>query len=127
MAEFLRQYNPNVQVFPNQIFELPEKKIVTNDGIVRLFFAALNRQEDWRPLMPSLNRVLQDLKVKLHVTVIHDKDFFDELNSIFVRDDKVYFFAKHCYRISQIGADGTTRVLEKEQQRTSFFSSIWAL
>ena len=40
----------------------------------------------------SLDKLWSDLPCE-HV-------FFDELTSVFVRDDKVYFFAQHCYRIS---------------------------
>ena len=33
------------------------------DGPVTLFFGALNRADDWQPIMPALNRVLGDFRV----------------------------------------------------------------
>ncbi|MEM1424974.1 MAG: class I SAM-dependent methyltransferase, partial [Cyanobacteria bacterium P01_H01_bin.130] len=65
LAGFLRQVNPYVGVFPNQIADLPPPRSYgdapnasdASDGLpVRLFFGALNRKPDWTPLMPVLNR-----------------------------------------------------------------------
>jgi SAM-dependent methyltransferase len=82
MAETLREYNPNVFVFPNQIAHLepfPEK---ATDAI-RIIFAAQNRQADWAPIMDAINRVHFDhVRAELpplHFTVVHDREFFDAL------------------------------------------------
>ena len=79
LASFLRQINPHVAVFPNQIAELPAPRIYDPTAPVRLFFGALNRKEDWTPLMPALNRVLQRWGDRVYVEVIHDKEFFEAL------------------------------------------------
>ncbi len=79
LAEFIRQYNPNVKVFANQIAVLPE--FVKRDGKkqVTLFFGALNRESDWQPIMASLNQVLSEFPHR--VIVIHDRKFYEALNT----------------------------------------------
>ena len=81
LADLLRQFNPNVEIFPNQIMELPEQKDRSEEGIVRIFFGALNREGDWQPLMPALNRVLKKNNGKLHINVVHDRAFYDQLET----------------------------------------------
>lgn len=80
LAEHLRQYNPNVVVFPNRVAELPPPPEPSDpDGPVRAFFGALNREEDWAELMPSINRVLAEFAGRVEVEVVHDQAFFDAL------------------------------------------------
>ncbi|HAZ48233.1 MAG TPA: glycosyl transferase [Cyanobacteria bacterium UBA11369] len=81
LAEFLRQINPNVKVFQNQLAYLPEKRNYSEGGEVKIFFGALNREEDWALIMPALNRVLADYGEKVRVQVIYDKQFFDALET----------------------------------------------
>lgn len=80
LAELLRQSNPNVMVFPNQLAELlPPRQRAGNP--VRLFFAALNREADWLPILPALNRVLAEEAGRLAIHVIHDQALFDALQT----------------------------------------------
>ncbi|NJK39749.1 MAG: glycosyltransferase family 4 protein [Oscillatoriales cyanobacterium RM2_1_1] len=87
LATFLRQLNPNVAVFQNQLAYLPPldmaKKVdpekVNQARRVTLFFGALNRERDWQPIMAALNRVLVDYQDQVQVKVIHDRQFFDRL------------------------------------------------
>ena len=44
---------------------------------MRLFFGALNREEDWPEIIPILNECLS--RVSHQVTVVHDRRFFDAL------------------------------------------------
>ena len=81
LAEFLRQINPNVNVFQNQLAYLPEQRQYGADGEVKIFFGALNREEDWALIMPALNRVLADYGEKVRVQVIYDKQFFAALET----------------------------------------------
>jgi SAM-dependent methyltransferase len=81
LAEFLRQINPNVVVFPNQLAYLPSPREYKNDGKVKLFFGALNREEDWAVIMPTLNRVLADYPETVSVQVIYDQKFFAALTT----------------------------------------------
>jgi len=80
LAEFIRPLNPNVAVFPNQLAYLPSPRVY-EDGVLTLFFGALNREEDWLAVMPCLNRLLQQVKNRVKVTVIHDRAFFDALET----------------------------------------------
>lgn len=80
LAEFIRPLNPNVAVFPNQLAYLPSPRVY-EEGVLTLFFGALNREEDWLPLMPCLNRLLQRYQKQLKVTVIHDRAFYDALET----------------------------------------------
>ena len=81
LAAVLRQWNPNVAVFPNMVRELPPLSVDTGGEAVTLFFGAMNREEDWQDLMPALNRIVKKFPGKVHVTVVHDRRFFDELET----------------------------------------------
>jgi 2-polyprenyl-3-methyl-5-hydroxy-6-metoxy-1,4-benzoquinol methylase len=81
LADMLRRENPEVAVFPNAIFDLPEVRNFTHPERLTLFFGALNRAEDWAPLMPALNEIAQDAGARLNFSVVHDKAFFDALNT----------------------------------------------
>ncbi|MBP0001219.1 MAG: glycosyltransferase [Cyanobacteria bacterium SID2] len=81
LAEFLRQFNPYVKIFPNQLHELPPPRQYSRDGIVKLFFGALNREADWQPLIDAVNRVLVDSGDRVKVQVIHDKWFFNAIQT----------------------------------------------
>ena len=80
LGVFLRQLNPNVAVFQNQLAYLPPPREYQTD-VVTLFFGALNREKDWKPIMKSLNQVLAKYPHKLRVKVIHDRLFFDSLET----------------------------------------------
>ncbi len=80
LAVFLRKLNPNVAVFHNQLAYLPPPRKYSED-VVTLFFGALNREKDWRPIMAGLNRVLAMHKNRIRVKVIYDRKFFDSLET----------------------------------------------
>jgi glycosyltransferase involved in cell wall biosynthesis len=79
LAEFLRELNPNVAVFNNQLTYLPVKRTYAEDNSVTIFFGALNREKDWQPIIASINRVIAAHKRRIRVKVIHDRHFFDAL------------------------------------------------
>lgn len=81
LAEVLRQYNPNVVVFANQLAYLPPPRTYPADQPVTLFFGALNREDDWRLILPALSRVLADFRGRARFQVIHDQRFFDALET----------------------------------------------
>lgn len=68
-------------VFPNHLACLPPPRTWTESGPIALFFGALNRESDWKPIVPALNRVLADHADKLAVHIIHDRQFFDALRT----------------------------------------------
>ena len=78
LAKVLRQYNPNVAVFANQLAVLPPPRTYSEDTVT-IFFGAINREKDWQPIMAALNRVLVAHKHRIRVKVIHDRLFFDSL------------------------------------------------
>jgi hypothetical protein len=80
LAAFLRQFNPNVAVFGNHMAELPPPRKFSADQPPTIFFGALNREPDWTPIMPALNRVLER-RPETRVEVIHDRAFFDALTT----------------------------------------------
>ncbi|MGD1806912.1 methyltransferase domain-containing protein [Dapis sp. BLCC M126] len=83
LAKFLRQYNPNVAVFQNQlarILPLSEHGF-TKNSYLSIFFGAVNREADWQEIMPIINQILSDYQDKIRVKVIHDKLFFESLNT----------------------------------------------
>jgi SAM-dependent methyltransferase len=81
LADVLRRRNPEVRVFPNAIRVLPEVRNFADPNSLTLFFGALNRENDWRPLMPMLNAVAATVGERLRFTVVHDRGFFDALDS----------------------------------------------
>jgi SAM-dependent methyltransferase len=81
LAEILRRENPEVGMFPNGVFELPEVMNFKNPEKLTMLFAAINRSEDWAPLMPALNEVVLAVGGRLHIEVLHDKAFFDALET----------------------------------------------
>jgi SAM-dependent methyltransferase len=82
LAEFLRTLHPHVAVFPNQLASLPPPRTDPPAERVTLFFGALNREEDWAPILPALNRVLAAYPGRVQVRVIHDRKFFDALETV---------------------------------------------
>ncbi len=86
MAQTLRAWNPEVAVFPNQVASLGAAQALKRASAenpsatqVTLFFGALNREADWAPLVPAINRVLAELGGQVHVLVVHDRTFHDAL------------------------------------------------
>jgi SAM-dependent methyltransferase len=81
MAEALRPYNPHVKVFPNQVAALPPPRPAdrTDSGPVTIVFGALNREADWAPILPVLNRVLAAYGDRVRMQVVYDRTFFDAL------------------------------------------------
>ncbi|MGC9268552.1 methyltransferase domain-containing protein [Acidiphilium sp.] len=81
LAAVLTEFNPEVAVFPNAVSELVAPRNFTNPDRMTLFFGALNREEDWAPYMTVLNEVLRAVGARLAVTVLHDRGFFDALDT----------------------------------------------
>jgi SAM-dependent methyltransferase len=82
LAEYLRQHNPNVAVFSNQIAYLPPpRNYPENEQEITIFFGALNREKDWQPILSIVNKIIKDYGEKLKFKVIHDRQFFDALET----------------------------------------------
>jgi len=83
LAEILRSRNPEIAVFPNAVRALPEPRNFAALPVLTLFFGALNREPDWPGLMPALNAVAAEAGERLRFRVVHDRAFFDALQSPF--------------------------------------------
>jgi trans-aconitate methyltransferase len=81
LADFLRQHNPYIAVFANQLGALPPPRSVKSEGSITIFFGALNREQDWEPLMESINRVVAKHLDRVKFYILHDKKFFDALST----------------------------------------------
>ncbi|MBS0562819.1 MAG: glycosyltransferase, partial [Proteobacteria bacterium] len=81
LAQVLRARNPEVRVFPNAMSALPEPRNFADPGALTLFFGALNRAQDWVPLMPSINAAARAAGERLRFEVVHDQAFFDALQT----------------------------------------------
>ena len=56
---------------------LPDVRNFAEPDVVTLFFGALNREQDWAPLMPVLNEVADKAGDRLRFSVVHDQAFFE--------------------------------------------------
>lgn len=81
LAAYLRQFNPHVAVFPNQLACLPPPRRYNDAKPITIFFGALNREQDWQDIMPAFNNILSKWGAKVAVSVIHDRRFFDALQT----------------------------------------------
>jgi len=81
LAAVLRQRNPEVAVFPNSLVSLPDVRNFADPRGITLFFGALNREQDWEPLMGAINAVAKKVGERLRFSVVHDRAFFDALET----------------------------------------------
>lgn len=81
LATVLSQYNPEVASFDNAIAALPNVENFADSDHVTLFFAGLNRDNDWPPLMDAINAVSARVGARLKFEVVGDRGFFDALRS----------------------------------------------
>ena len=82
LADFLRELNPYVYLFENQLAELPaQRSYDMPSDHVTIFFGALNRRPDWEPLMPALNAAIRRHGDRLYFRVVSDREFFDALQT----------------------------------------------
>jgi SAM-dependent methyltransferase len=81
LANVLRTRNPEIGIFPNALPVLPEVKNFLDLRSLTLFFGALNREHDWRGLMPTLNAIARRAQDRLRFCVVHDRGFFEALDT----------------------------------------------
>lgn len=98
LAAYMKQYNPHVFVFQNQLWELPEQRDYeaearARDGRVTIFFGALNREKDWQDILPALNRAAAAYKGRVFFRVLADQLFYDALET----EDKEFVAERGIY------------------------------
>ncbi len=81
LANVLRRENPEVAVFPNGVYELETPRNFTDPSRLTLFFAGLNREEDWPPLIGALNAVAAVAGERLNFHIVNDHGLFDALTT----------------------------------------------
>ena len=82
LADFLREFNPHIYLFENQLAELPaQRSYDMPSDRVTIFFGALNRRPDWEPLMPALNEAIRRYGDRLYFRVVSDHGFYQELQT----------------------------------------------
>lgn len=85
LAVDIRIHNPTTALFCNAVDRMPEIAQewpqAGGNRRLRLFFGALNREDDWKPWMEALNRVLLTDPEGWEVEVVHDHAFFDALST----------------------------------------------
>lgn len=77
LAERIRAWNPEVTVFDNAIDELPVRTTPPAEATqpVRVFFGALNRQDDWGAIRDGLLAAAAALGDAVEFVVVHDEAF----------------------------------------------------
>ncbi len=81
LADILRPKNPEIAIFPNAMPTLPAIRNFTDPRRRTLFFGALNRTQDWAPLLQALNAAAASLGDRLGFSIVHDRLLFDSLET----------------------------------------------
>ena len=79
LANKLKEHNPNIAVFKNNVVDVLHEKL-PDDLPKKIFFGALNRKADWMPIIDELNKVALNRK-DLEWHIVWDKEFYDQLKS----------------------------------------------
>jgi SAM-dependent methyltransferase len=82
LAATLSSQNPEIAVFPNGVSQLWPLSNFQSEDHVTLFFGAINRRLDWEQFMPVLNAVAETMGDRLRFSVLHDREFFDALQTL---------------------------------------------
>lgn len=82
LANMVRKWNPNVRVFANEIFQLPESKNYScpKNQEFSIFFGALNRLNDWKSIEKEMVSLAQQYP-NIHWRIVHDRNVFETLPS----------------------------------------------
>jgi hypothetical protein len=96
LADVLREFNPHVAVFENQLAELPPPpEYCEGDVPVRIFFGAIAREYDWAPLVPELHAVIESRGERIEFQVLHDQRFFEALPTAAKSFDKLARYERY--------------------------------
>ena len=95
LADYLRQFNPNVKIFANHLKKIAPLRDFKKQkkSPVRIFFGAVNRDKEFMDILPILNQFAQKYGDKIQFKIIARVKHFDALeskNKILVGDPKYY-------------------------------------
>lgn len=80
LGEYFRQFNPHVLVFPNELCNLPpQREFDKPQNTVRIFYGAVNRQEEWQSLMPAIREAIRVYGDKIYFNIVADAGFYEAL------------------------------------------------
>jgi SAM-dependent methyltransferase len=86
LARVVEQWNPEVAVLPNQVFQMQHlESSIPKSQRVRIFFGALNRQQDWFAVKEGIVGAALELQDEVEWVVVYDRAFYDALPSGVVR------------------------------------------
>ena len=81
LAEVLRGQNPEIAIFPNAINRLPQVRNYATPGRLTLFFAGINREEEWPAYVPALNAVAALAGPRLQFQIVADRGLYEALDT----------------------------------------------
>ena len=98
LAEYLRQFNPHVKVFDNQLQKLLpprdyDAEFKKEDKPVTIFFGALNRDKEFNEILPTLNELAKKYGKKLAFKILARQNLFESLeseNKVMLGDNRIY-------------------------------------
>ena len=97
LADFFKQFNPNVRVFENQLSDLPPprdfKAEIASHGPTVIFFGALNRDKDFYELLPAINKIAAEYGDNILFKVIAKTELFNTIETpskVFIGKKEVY-------------------------------------
>lgn len=79
LKKVFEKYNSSVMLFPNCIEQIREERYFL-DKPKTIFFGALNRKEDWLPIISQINKFAEK-NPEVAWRIMLDKDFYRELNT----------------------------------------------
>ena len=86
LADFFRQFNPNVKVFANQLRKIQpprnfNKEFNQKNRPVTIFFGALNRDEDFAEILPVINDIAKTYGKKILFKIVAKQKLFNSIET----------------------------------------------
>lgn len=82
LADYLRTFNPEIGLFPNQLPRVRPFAPRQPGGTVRILFAAINREAGWRGIINAYRATVATYGERVETVVVGDRKFFDELQPL---------------------------------------------
>ena len=82
LADYVRQFNPEVAVFGNHLTRIRPYAPKTSSDSVRILFAAVNRESGWREIIEAYRAIVAGHGERIKTIVVGDQKFFDELQPL---------------------------------------------
>lgn len=98
LADFLRQFNPHVKVFANQLRKIQpprdfNKEFNQKNRPTTIFFGALNRDDDFAEILPVINDVAKTYGDKILFKIVAKQKLFNSIeteNKILLGKPEIY-------------------------------------